>query len=59
MKDQGDWRTFSNIFSSSACIITTHSPLLVSQTSARLLMPWHLQSRKHAVKTLNLLNDKP
>jgi hypothetical protein len=36
-------RTLSVIFSSSLCIITTHSPLLVSQMLVRLLMPWHLQ----------------
>jgi hypothetical protein len=32
--------TFSNIFSSVACIITTHSPSSVSQMLVRLLMPW-------------------
>jgi hypothetical protein len=32
---------FSYTRSSVLCIITTHSPLLVSHTSARLLMPVH------------------
>ena len=36
--------TFSYSLSSSLCIMTRHSPLLVSHTSVRLLMPEHLQT---------------
>ena len=32
---------FSNIFSNLVWSMTTHSPSSVSQTSLRLLIPWH------------------
>jgi len=49
----------SNIFSSSLCIMTTHSPLDVSQTSVRLLMPCSGRASPPCMTSTDTLRKKP